>query len=893
MATLSELLTRALQVYDEQVENMNSNVRIGSLLRDIVNFLDTKQDKDPGKGLSTNDFSNIDKSNLVTLIGLLNDNPDNVLNTISEVFKILESYPEGVKIVDLLSGKLEKGGFIGTADDLSEAKNLKKSDNDFSLSDPVGNIGFKVSNYGPEARVYNICDSNGYIIMTLNKDFFDSLFSPEDLVDNLTSDSTTTAVTAKQSKYLKYLVDGILSVLNFSESDTDFKVSDPSGHVAVKVDGDGLKAKAYNICDESGNVVMSLTKELMDGFINLSKLHELGVFGENELGSFRVGDINGNLAIIIDFEGFKTRKVVFCDQTGATITTLTPDIVASLNSILQKTDISTINIPYVFYVINPNAYSREYVVRVFPESFVDVLPQKPLLINGRRDYAISRVQKNTTSYEKITKPINLTGPGYNDKTQNLDVHCINESIMTGKNVRMLLFGVSYDDSNYLANDGTSIPGGSKAANLIEKLMFMGKVDTADQRSYTSVGTRTNGYDFTYKGQTSRMYGCSEARGGNTGINYLRQPLHFSPTDISYDPSVSGTSATGLIMWYMNGLRYRIPYNETYSESGTDNGVYERTASKTDALRFTPFGKYHHDYSSELWEFCKLKGWITAVGGTYTIWSNSTEQRNVTDLCMDYIANNPEYPWYSRDKARETSYVDGTAKNVTDNTQYAIDFPAYLLRYRTMDDLGVRLVNAATNPSGLTAVGSDGVTYTIGTRITTQVLLSSINVCLPTHVVWDMAYNDWGFYISSNGWSAATDSLALAQLFVLAVQEQLGGAIKIGLKAKRANGSFFPEMWGDIAVSQLYNLEGNPLNYNKLLIANYSNLAVNVNWIPSFAVSIPFTSYFLAEQEDFVYGKVLLASTGAVNVMADNIHDDIHSGKAMAHQIYGWILFTEK
>lgn len=105
MATLSELLTRALQVYNEQVENMNSNVRIGSLLRDIVNFLDTKQDKESGKGLSTNDFSNVDKANLATLVGLLNDNPDNVLNTISEVFKVLESYPEGVKVVDLLSKK--------------------------------------------------------------------------------------------------------------------------------------------------------------------------------------------------------------------------------------------------------------------------------------------------------------------------------------------------------------------------------------------------------------------------------------------------------------------------------------------------------------------------------------------------------------------------------------------------------------------------------------------------------------------------------------------------------------------------------------------------------------------------------------------------------------------
>ncbi|OJU55639.1 MAG: hypothetical protein BGN96_12190 [Bacteroidales bacterium 45-6] len=172
MATLSELLTRALQVYNEQVENMNSNVRIGSLLRDIVNFIDTKQGKESGKGLSTNDFSNVDKANLATLVNLLNDNPDNVLNTISEVFKVLESYPEGVKVVDLLGAKLDKGGFTGTAktlesriDDLDSSKlsnsnvNEGHSDGHYFV-DEQGNVMAKVTPEGIQATAFIDKDGN-------------------------------------------------------------------------------------------------------------------------------------------------------------------------------------------------------------------------------------------------------------------------------------------------------------------------------------------------------------------------------------------------------------------------------------------------------------------------------------------------------------------------------------------------------------------------------------------------------------------------------------------------------------------------------------------------------------------------------------------------------------
>lgn len=187
MATLSELLTRALQVHNEQVGNMNSNVRIGSLLRDIVNFLDTKQDKEAGKGLSANDFSNVDKANLTTIVNLLNDNPDNVLNTISEVFKILESYPEGVKVVDLLGGKVDKGGYLGTAGDLKGL--IDASANELFGLIRSNNIGGVYAAEGSfEDRDFD--DDGAWISVLLDKEYAIPTSSDGDLVEVLPEGSS-------------------------------------------------------------------------------------------------------------------------------------------------------------------------------------------------------------------------------------------------------------------------------------------------------------------------------------------------------------------------------------------------------------------------------------------------------------------------------------------------------------------------------------------------------------------------------------------------------------------------------------------------------------------------------------------------------------------------------
>ena len=65
---------------------------------------------------------------------------------------------------------------------------------------------------------------------------------------------------------------------------------------------------------------------------------------------------------------------------------------------------------------------------------------------------------------------------------------------------------------------------------------------------------------------------------------------------------------------------------------------------------------------------------------------------------------------------------------------------YLSKYRTMDDQGERLTSTRSNPSGERVVGSDGKEYIIGTEISSQSLLGSVDVCTPSIVVINLCHN---------------------------------------------------------------------------------------------------------------------------------------------------------
>lgn len=90
--TLQDLLDRALVIYNETVDNMNSNTRVGSLFRDLANWTnfyfavkgdtestlsqveESKVDKIAGKELSSNDYTDEDKA----LVGTIKNKVDKI-----------------------------------------------------------------------------------------------------------------------------------------------------------------------------------------------------------------------------------------------------------------------------------------------------------------------------------------------------------------------------------------------------------------------------------------------------------------------------------------------------------------------------------------------------------------------------------------------------------------------------------------------------------------------------------------------------------------------------------------------------------------------------------------------------------------------------------------------
>lgn len=88
-----------------------------------------------------------------------------------------------------------------------------------------------------------------------------------------TGDSTTSVMSQKAvSDELSELSKEIKKKLpkdsdsdsSISDGSEEFVVTDSKNKIAFKVDSEGTKASKYNICDEKGNVVKTITKELLD-----------------------------------------------------------------------------------------------------------------------------------------------------------------------------------------------------------------------------------------------------------------------------------------------------------------------------------------------------------------------------------------------------------------------------------------------------------------------------------------------------------------------------------------------------------------------------------------------------------------------------------------------------
>ena len=92
-----------------------------------------------------------------------------------------------------------------------------------------------------------------------------------------TGDSTTSVMSQKavtdnlSDLYNKKLSKDSDSDSSISDSSEEFVVTDSKNKIAFKVDNEGTKVRVLNICDENGNVVKTITKELLDKIEILSQ----------------------------------------------------------------------------------------------------------------------------------------------------------------------------------------------------------------------------------------------------------------------------------------------------------------------------------------------------------------------------------------------------------------------------------------------------------------------------------------------------------------------------------------------------------------------------------------------------------------------------------------------
>lgn len=84
--------------------------------------------------------------------------------------------------------------------------------------------------------------------------------------------------------------------------------------------------------------------------------------------------------------------------------------------------------------------------------------------------------------------------------------------------------------------------------------------------------------------------------------------------------------------------------------------------------------------------------------------------------------------------------DNKANRFYDDKNKSFSILSYLSKYRTMDDEGNRLICSKSNPAGEKVQGSDGKWYVIGSEITSQSLLGSVDVCTPSIVVINLCHN---------------------------------------------------------------------------------------------------------------------------------------------------------
>ncbi|SBO15764.1 Hypothetical protein TFLO_1785 [Trichococcus flocculiformis] len=499
---------------------------------------------------------------------------------------------------------------------------------------------------------------------------------------------------------------------------------------------------------------------------------------------------------------------------------------------------------YIFASDNDSSgfYSRDYVQHLYPDSLLRA--KLDMSLDDARAVNVQSHVKNVATKENVAMTHVLGGNGYKDKTFAYNLVKTKASNAKNKAIRYLAIGDSMTANNIAQTDGVLRGGGCYNA-IVKELAMMDNIDMGDNSikvALIGTGNRTDNPPATYKGQSISIRNCAEGRGSWCTVNYLRHMLH------TITSGSTTTSFAGVDAWDSLGLGRKIAIDGTYDE-GVAYETYTGTNAQKLLIAQTPHGKYHWDYTANLWAWLDAK--YAEVSGAY---AGSAEQKTLIDTKMNYLMDNPSNPFFDKAVAKATG-------------DYAFSLTKYLARYKTLADDGVtRLVVGSTAGSHVT----DATAY---------------DVCTPTHITLEVGENDrWHFGGVMTAQLTADDNLKIMNAIAAEYP-----AIKAGFITTRMMGPMFPEKWSDVADVSPMSVGSNEFKYdmNKIVQTALGTLASQTTkyFIPTYFTH-SLTSFSSTRKDiDLETGKEV--SVGGTDIN----HPGIQCYWSMAYQILAWIYYT--
>lgn len=510
----------------------------------------------------------------------------------------------------------------------------------------------------------------------------------------------------------------------------------------------------------------------------------------------------------------------------------------ALNNVMGD-DFDILQCPDVYTRKNEYGSGKQlYTDVIYPEGFV-TSKNDVYSINGGRQFQSRSAGNVSSTTVRICN-------GKSEKAVSIPIKTVSPSAAQNKKIFVLSIGES---TTALDVDNPYTKTTEVCHGWPSSLQYFANIDNIDYGniSIKTIGTGHNtseaNMEYSYKGVTYNDF--RSCREGHSGWNTYTMINYPYPLSISL----------GATLWHLLGLYTKTPYGGS-TPSGTED--YIGTDAQNLLMELTPFGKYKVDCNEAVWN------WIISVAGNNDYpsfsgsgsYTGSESQKTLITNWIEQICANPKNPFYSVDEAR------------TGESNTAFSLAKYLERYRTMDDVGGRLTGSA----GQSVIGSDGETYTIGTRVTNT---SAFDVCTPTHIIINMGINDTGAP------NIPANSVEVVKHFVGLFD------VPVGYFVCRIPGVCEPSKWSVDAIapklpSEIYSFEYNVLNALTPWFVEQQGKYL----IPAYHIQHPASVF-----QEFTEGTFDADDRKILNTSVINIHAGYSAFKSIGWQCLNWIYYT--